>query len=125
MKNQFMAGAAKAIITPPLGTKLYGYAFQRTATKVNDDLRVNAIAVEQGESKAILISADVVSIGEELFEKVLVVFVVFGGGVFSEYRAEGAVFPHTQHRVVGQVAEPRQGVEPRGAEIYSVFSVER
>lgn len=70
MKNQFKAGAAKAIITPPLGTKLYGYAFQRAATKVNDDLRVNAIAVEQGDLKAILISADVVSIGEDLAEKV-------------------------------------------------------
>lgn len=70
MKNQFKAGAAKAIITPPLGTLLYGYAFQRAATKVNDDLRVNAIAVEQGDLKAILISADVVSIGSDLGDRV-------------------------------------------------------
>lgn len=70
MKTQFKAGAAKAIITPPLGTKLYGYAFQRIATKVNDDLCVNALAVEQGELKAIIISADVVSIGEDLADKV-------------------------------------------------------
>lgn len=70
MKNQFMAGAAKAIITPPLGTKLYGYAFQREAQKVNDDLRVNALAAVQGDLKAILISADVVSIGEELGDRV-------------------------------------------------------
>jgi len=70
MRNQFMAGAAKAIITPPLGTKLYGYAFRREAQKVNDDLRVNALAAVQGDLKAILISADVVSIGEELGDRV-------------------------------------------------------
>ena len=70
MKNQFKAGAAKAIITPPLGTLLYGYAFKRPATKVNDDLRINAIAVEQGDLKAILISADVVSIPADVGNKV-------------------------------------------------------
>ena len=70
MKTQFKVGAAKAIITPPLGTLLYGYEFQRKATKVNDDLRINALAVEQGELKAILISADVVSIGSVLADEV-------------------------------------------------------
>lgn len=70
MKAQFKAGAGKAIITPPLGTKLYGYTFQRVAAKVNDDLRVNALATEQGDLKAVLISADVVSIGSDLADKV-------------------------------------------------------
>ena len=70
MKIQFKAGAATSIITPPLGTPLYGYAFQRKATKVNDDLRATAIAVKQGELKAILISVDVVSIGVDLGDKV-------------------------------------------------------
>lgn len=70
MKNQFKAGAAAEIITPPLGTPLYGYEFQRKATKVNDDLRSTAIAVEQGDLKAILISADVVSIGSDLGDRV-------------------------------------------------------
>ena len=70
MKEQFRAGVGRAKITPPLGTKLYGYAFQRAATKVNDDLNVTALAAEQGETKAILISADVVSIGTPLKDKI-------------------------------------------------------
>lgn len=70
MKNQFKAGVAYEIITPPLGTPLYGYEFQRKAEKVNDDLRSTAIAVEQGDLKAILISADVVSIGADLANRV-------------------------------------------------------
>lgn len=70
MKNQFKVGAAYKIITPPLGTPLYGYAFQRPATSVADDLRVNAVAVEQGDVKGIIISADIVSIGYDLVEKI-------------------------------------------------------
>ncbi len=70
MKNPFKVGVAYEIITPPLGTPLYGYEFQRKATKVNDDLRATALAVEQGELKAILISVDVVSIGVDLGNEV-------------------------------------------------------
>lgn len=70
MKAQFKAGAASAIITPPLGTLLYGYEFQRKAAKVNDDLRVTALAVCKGELSAILISADVVSVGGDLAERI-------------------------------------------------------
>ncbi len=70
MNTQFKVGAAAEIITPPLGTPLYGYEFQRKAQKVNDDLRSCAIAVEQGDLKAILISADVVSIGSDLGNRV-------------------------------------------------------
>ncbi|MBQ5778194.1 MAG: neutral/alkaline non-lysosomal ceramidase N-terminal domain-containing protein [Oscillospiraceae bacterium] len=70
MKNQFKIGAAKAVITPPLGTLLYGYAFKRPAASVNDDLRVNAVAIEQGDVSAIMISADIVSIGVDLGDKI-------------------------------------------------------
>ncbi len=69
MKEQFMAGVGRARITPPLGTLLYGYAFKRVATKVNDDLNVTALAVKQGDLAAIIISADVVSIGVELGDR--------------------------------------------------------
>ncbi len=70
MKEQFKIGVAAEVITPPLGTLLYGYAFRRPAAVVNDDLRVSAIAVEQGDVKAIMISADVVSIGSDLGDRI-------------------------------------------------------
>lgn len=66
MKDQFKIGCNSQIITPPLGTLLYGYVAHRPATRVHDDLRVNAIAVEQGERKGIMISADLCSVPENV-----------------------------------------------------------
>ena len=66
MNESFKIGADQAIITLQLGTLQYGYAFKRPAATVNDDLRANAIVIEQGEKRAALISADIVSIGKEL-----------------------------------------------------------
>ena len=68
--NKFKVGTAYKIITPPLGTPLYGYAFQRAATAVADDLRVNAIAFENGDVKGIIISADIVSAGYDLADRI-------------------------------------------------------
>ena len=69
MKEQFKIGVAREIITPPLGTLLYGYVCKRPAKVVNDDLCVNAIVFSQGELSGIMISADIVSIGSALGEK--------------------------------------------------------
>ena len=45
----FKVGAAKAFITPKLGTRLYGYPSDRFATSIHDDLTTTAIAVANGE----------------------------------------------------------------------------
>ncbi len=66
MKETFLLGVAGEVISPELGTPLYGYAFHRPARAVADDLWVKAIAVSQGDIQGILISADVVSISNEL-----------------------------------------------------------
>lgn len=52
MEKQFMIGCKSEVITPPLGTRLYGYTATRPATSVRDDLRTNVIAIEQGEVRA-------------------------------------------------------------------------
>lgn len=49
MNTKFKIGCNSQIIIPPLGTLLYGYVAHRPATSVHDDLRVNAVAMEQGE----------------------------------------------------------------------------
>jgi len=66
----FKAGAAREIITPPLGTLLYGYPSKRVATSVRDDLTLTAIFVSDGKTKAILMSACICSVSEELVEEV-------------------------------------------------------
>ncbi len=55
---KLQAGFARIDITPPLGTLLDGYFFERPADGVLDPLMVTAIAFDDGEKKALLISLD-------------------------------------------------------------------
>lgn len=66
MNKQFKIGSNRQIITPPLGTPLYGYTTKRPASKVNDDLCVNAIYCEQNGVRGIIISADICSVTKEI-----------------------------------------------------------
>ncbi len=54
----FQAGFARVDVTPPLGTPLAGYAVERFATDVLDPLELNCVAFSDGETKAVLITAD-------------------------------------------------------------------
>lgn len=54
----FQAGFARVDVTPPLGTPLAGYAVERFATGVLDPLELNCVAFSDGETKAVLITAD-------------------------------------------------------------------
>ena len=58
MKEQFKIGVGKQIISPKLGTNLFGYTNNIYAEKIHDDLTVSVIMFEQGEKKGVLISAD-------------------------------------------------------------------
>lgn len=61
MKQQLNVGAARVVITPPLGTILFGYAPGRPAEAVGDDLHVIAAALTYGETKAMILAADLCS----------------------------------------------------------------
>jgi len=61
----FKCGAGKADITPPLGTKLYGYAPARPAEAVGDPLATTAIKVVSNEESALLITCDIASLNPE------------------------------------------------------------
>ncbi|MBR2634056.1 MAG: hypothetical protein IKD31_00575 [Clostridia bacterium] len=70
----FYAGFARLDITPPLGIPLTGYYRSRYADGVLDPLEINALAVSDGEKKAVLLAADLILIDEacstEIREKV-------------------------------------------------------
>ncbi len=53
---KFLCGSSREIITPPLGTLLYGYTPDVVSDSVHDDLTATALAVGNGEEKALLIS---------------------------------------------------------------------
>ncbi len=59
MSERFEAGAARAVITPPIGTLLYGYRPDIACEAVHDDLTVTAAAFRQGDVTALLVTVTV------------------------------------------------------------------
>lgn len=64
-------GAAREVITPPIGGQLYGYNPDIRSTEVADDLTATAFYFAQGETKALMITATVCLIQTELADKTL------------------------------------------------------
>ena len=69
MNSVFLAGAAKEITTPPVGTLLYGYRPDLASTAVNDDLSVTALAMSQNNKTALMLTAEIGDIQTELCKK--------------------------------------------------------
>ena len=65
METKFRVGVAREIITPPLGTVLYGYPDQRRATSIHDDLKLTAFAFESDNERLIMITADICAHGTD------------------------------------------------------------
>ncbi len=59
MAERLFAGAASAVITPPLGTHLMGYAPTRPAESIGDDLTADVVALRYCERSALLITVHV------------------------------------------------------------------
>ncbi len=57
--NCLRVGAGRRNITPQPGSMLMGYAPARPAESINDELTVNALALQYGNTRAMLITADV------------------------------------------------------------------
>lgn len=64
------AGVGREIITPPVGTILYGYAPGRPAEAVGDDLHAIAAAFEYGDTKAVVIGLDVCTCPPEVSDAI-------------------------------------------------------
>jgi len=63
-------GVSTEIITPEEGTLLAGYPSIRKSKIINDDLTVSAICFSDGEQTAIMISACIVSVNENIVSRV-------------------------------------------------------
>ncbi len=66
MQDAFLAGAARAVITPPVGACLYGYRPNWESTSLHDDLTLTAAAFRQGMQSALLVTVEVGDIHTEL-----------------------------------------------------------
>lgn len=70
MEYRFEAGAAREIITPPVGARLYGYNDTTVSASVHDDLTATALAVRQGEECALLLSVTLCEIEVAVQQKI-------------------------------------------------------
>ena len=71
MNDKLYLGVAREIITPPLGTRLAGYASGPVAESIADDLTATAFCFQQGQIRALMVSITVCSIKDELAGKLL------------------------------------------------------
>lgn len=68
--NRFLVGSGKAIISPKLGTRLYGYPTNRFAATIHDDLTATAIAVSDGTVSAALVTLTVCSVPATICQRI-------------------------------------------------------
>lgn len=71
MREKLYLGVAREIITPPLGTRLAGYAPAPPAESIADDLTATAFYFQQGGTRALMVSITVCSIKDALAEELL------------------------------------------------------
>jgi len=67
---KLLAGAAREIITPKIGSLLFGYNDHQVSHSVHDDLTVTAIVLESNGKKIVLLSATVCLFHTELSDKI-------------------------------------------------------
>jgi Neutral/alkaline non-lysosomal ceramidase, N-terminal len=70
--GRFQAGWASCSITPPIGTPLAGYGDRngRPSTGVHDEIYVKALAVSDGDDRAVVVGADMLIIPENVADAV-------------------------------------------------------
>jgi len=68
--SQLKAGFARIDITPPLGTNLVGYFNERIADGILDPLLATAVAVSDGANTAVILSADLIGIAQEVCDRI-------------------------------------------------------
>ena len=58
-------GFARLRITPPLGTAMAGYYVKRNSKGILDDLHISAVAIDDGETRVLLMSAELLELNEK------------------------------------------------------------
>ena len=85
------AGFGRIDVTPPLGSYISGYYDPRYAKGVLDPLLATAVAFDDGERRAVILSVDVIGIGAKAITKVRKTIAEAAGIPFE------AVFVHCTH----------------------------
>lgn len=63
-------GAAAVKVTPPIGTPMAGYYYERGVVKIHDDLYAKALVIEKNGIKIAIVECDFVDISDYIVGKV-------------------------------------------------------
>ena len=91
---QTRVGAASVKITPPVGTPMAGYYYERGVDKVHDDLYAKALVIENGGAKIAIVSCDLIGISAEIVADVRKL-VQAEAGIDAEHVMISATHAHT------------------------------
>ena len=95
------AGFARLDATPPLGTDLSGYFYRRQAKGVLDPLYINAVAIENGDEKIVLMAIDYIGIKLDC-NVTIRKMIEERTGVPSDHIMIAALHQHTSPRVTSK-----------------------
>ncbi len=87
-------GSAAVKITPPAGTPMAGYYYDRGADGVHDDLFAKAIVFEKDGTRAVVISCDLIGVPAEIVSKVRIL-VEKHTGISADHIMVSATHSHT------------------------------
>ncbi len=114
--SRVKAGISRVCITPPLGTPMSGYFEPRYAKGVHDDLYATAVAFDDGENRAVLITLDLCGLKNQWWlddcKKLI-----------SEYCniPVGAVIINCSHTHTGPIVGPDKTSGTDGNKVYDGF----
>ena len=110
--NTLQAGFSRVNITPPLGTEIVGYFHARYAEGVLDELEINTVALAAGDSKVLLMSADLCFVNGAVQTKIVENIVAATG------LSPDQIFVHSTHTHTGPVVnlDGKNGMQVSGAD---------
>jgi hypothetical protein len=69
-EKQLLAGAATAVITPPLGVSLCGHMIDRAAENIHEELHARSLVLDNGETKLALVVLDLIAASKEWLSEI-------------------------------------------------------
>ena len=117
--NNFKVGFSRVNINPMMGVEVSGYFIERKAEAILDDLEANAIAFECGDTRAVMISADLCAIRRNLFE------IIRDEIIKKTGLDKNMIFISATHTHTGPDATIEAGTEGTLEREYSEFLIKR
>ena len=93
--NNVLIGWAEESLVPSKKVSLAGQFYERISDHVETEISATAMAIQNGEEKAIIVSCDLTSLNSELIAKIREKFAVMTDEIDSQYIIIGATHTHT------------------------------